>query len=505
MSKRARLLLLALLILLALIALLLTRCSRPTPVVQTPAPEAPTPATPEAAPPAPAPAVAEEVLTPATLEAPAQVAAGVAFQVRWTGPDNPGDYVTIVEAGADAYRYENYSETRHGNPLELTAPMEPGERELRYVAVRSKTMLGRAKITVTPVTATLEAPAEVVLGTAVTVQWSGPNNRGDYITIVPAATPDGQYLNYTETEKGSPLAITAPVEPGEAELRYMSAQGRHVLARRPIKVIAAETGLSASDEVLAGAEFPVTWTGPDNPHDYITVVPAGTPDGQYRSYRETSRGSPLSLTAPIEAGEAELRYMTGQGRRVLARRPIKVVAVPVVLEAAAEAIAGAPVSITWSGPKNRGDYLTIVPAATPDGQYRKYADAEKGSPLNVIAPIHPGPCEIRYMSGQGAKVLGRRPLQVVPAQITLKGPAQAAAGSIVVVEWTGPGNAGDYLTVVAKTEKDGAYFREAPVDRGSPARIPVPTTAGPAEIRYMSGQENRVLARFDLELTPSGQ
>ncbi|HEY0947814.1 MAG TPA: hypothetical protein VGD81_21200 [Opitutaceae bacterium] len=501
MSKRVRLLLVVLLFLLALIALLLARCSRPASVGQAPESTPPPPAAAEVAAPASAPPPAPEVLTPAALEAPGQIAAGAAFHVRWTGPDNPGDYVTIVAPDAPAYRYDNYSETRRGNPLEITAPMQAGEFELRYVAMRSKTVLGRARLIVTPVAATLEGPAEVVLGTEVTVAWTGPNNRGDYVTIVPAGTPDGQYRNYAETEKGSPLAITAPVEAGDAEIRYMTQQDRKVLARRPLKIIAAPTSLAAPEEVKAGAEFPVAWTGPDNPQDYITVVPAGTPDGQYRNYRETSRGSPLSLTAPIDAGEAELRYMTGQGHRVLARRPVRIVAVPVELAAAAETIAGAPVSVTWSGPKNRGDYLTIVPAATPDGQYRSYTDAAKGSPLTVVAPIQPGPCEIRYMSGQGARVLGRRTLQVVPAQITLKGPARASAGSVVEVEWTGPGNAGDYLTVVLKSEKDGAYFREIVAERGSPARIPTPTTTGPAEIRYMSGQDNLVLARAGLELT----
>ena len=69
----------------------------------------------------------------------------------------------------------------------------------------------------------------------------------------------------------------------------------------------------------------VTWVGPDNPGDYLTVVARGTEDGQYGNYTNTNNGSPLALTAPKDPGDAELRYMTGQGGKVLARRPIRIV------------------------------------------------------------------------------------------------------------------------------------------------------------------------------------
>ena len=36
----------------------------------------------------------------ASLETPAKVAVGSHFTVAWTGPDEEGDYVTIVEQGA---------------------------------------------------------------------------------------------------------------------------------------------------------------------------------------------------------------------------------------------------------------------------------------------------------------------------------------------------------------------------------------------------------------------
>lgn len=43
------------------------------------------------------------------------------------------------------------------------------------------------------------------------------------------------------------------------------------------------------------------------------------PDGQYAAYTNTTKGSPLTLKAPSKLGEAEVRCMTGQGNKVLAR------------------------------------------------------------------------------------------------------------------------------------------------------------------------------------------
>lgn len=356
----------------------------------------------------------EEKLTAATLAAPGQVAAGAEFAVGWTGPDNRGDFITILKASSPASENGRWQETRDGPTLKLTAPIEAGNYELRYVTERSKTILARQPIEVLPVTATVQADQQVVLGSKLSVAWTGPNNDGDYVTIVPADAPDEQYGDYAETDAGSPAQLTAPPTAGDAEVRYVSGQGRKVLARQPIKVTMPEVSLSAADEAIAGSTIQVKWIGPNNAADYVTIVPAGTPDGQYANYTETKTGNPLNLLIPIMTGGAEMRYQTGQGNKVLARRAIKIIAAEVKLSADAQCAPGADVSIIWTGPNHGGDYLTIVPAGTPDGQYAAYAETRQGSPLTVAAPKQAGDAEIRYMTGQGNKVLARIPIKVAP-------------------------------------------------------------------------------------------
>jgi hypothetical protein len=158
----------------------------------------------------------------------------------------------------------------------------------------------------------------------IAVTWIGPNNAGDYLTVVSKEAADGQFTNYTYTSAGTSLKVLLPIMSGEAEVRYMTGQGGKVLARKPISVVAPKVTLSAVEEVAAGSEFSVKWEGPNNPGDYITIVAKTARDGEYANYTYTANGLTLKIMAPKETGEAELRYMTGQGGKVLARRSITV-------------------------------------------------------------------------------------------------------------------------------------------------------------------------------------
>jgi len=438
-----------------------------------------------------------------TLAAAEQVTAGAAFDVAWTGPNNAGDMITIVPKDLPDGQYRNQTPTMKGSPLQVTALMTPGQAELRYLSGQDARVLARRAILVVTAAVSVQGPDRVTAGAQFEVTWTGPSNGGDYVTIVPKDLPDGQYRNNAPTTKGSPLLLTALMEPGPAELRYMSGQGAQVLARRDLRIVAAGVAVNGPAQATAGAVFPVTWTGPNNGGDYITIVPKNLPDGQYRNHTPTTKGSPLQVLALMDPGPAELRYMSGQGAQVLARRDIRIVAADVSLDAPLQVIAGAAVAVTWTGPNNGGDYITVVPQSLPNGQYRNYTPTTKGSPLQLLALMDPGPAEIRYMSGQGARVLARRDILIVPATVTLEAPRHAKVASPVRVAWTGPNNANDYLTIVPKSAPDGSYHRHAPTLKGSPLAVEAPAEPGAAEIRYMSGQGDRVLARADIELTAS--
>ena len=260
-----------------------------------------------------------------SVTGPATVEAGTRFEVEWTGPIANDDYITIVAVGTTTWTGQSYFDTTAGSPGELTAPLTPGAHELWYVNGADSTPSARSPITVLPASASVDAPEEVEAGTQFQVSWIGPDGPGDYVTILAAGAARWTNESYFPTNSGPTGTLTAPLAAGPHEIRYVSGQGEVTVVAVPITVTPTSATLDAPDEVAAGAQFQVSWTGPNGPGDYITIVATGAPQGAYLSYANTSNGSPAALTAPTAPGSYELRYVIERaGVTTLATRPIEV-------------------------------------------------------------------------------------------------------------------------------------------------------------------------------------
>ncbi|MBI6631020.1 hypothetical protein JAO82_14195, partial [Pontibaca sp. S1109L] len=97
------------------------------------------------------------------------------------------------------------------------------------------------------------------------------------------------------------------------------------LASAPIEVVGAEVAISGPETVTTGAAFDVSWSSSIHNRDYVTIVPAGTKEGDYGAYIRVGEKTEGRLTAPAETGLYELRYVLNEGRRTLASAPIEVV------------------------------------------------------------------------------------------------------------------------------------------------------------------------------------
>ncbi|RDH86476.1 MAG: hypothetical protein DIZ77_12435 [endosymbiont of Seepiophila jonesi] len=245
----------------------------------------------------------------ARLTGPASVPVGAAFQVGWEGPDSHNDYVAIAKKEPRDSAFIDYAYTSRGNPLELVAPGEVGEYELRYLHAHSSRIIGRRAIQVTPVQAEVRVPQSANVAAEIEVAWSGPAYRSDYITIAKVGDVAGRYDNYAYTRKGSPATLTAPSESGDYEVRYIQAKGTKMLASAPITIQAVSAQVQPPASADMGAEFEVVWSGPDNQGDYITVAPPGDVPGRYDNYVYTRKGTPAKLLAPSEPGQYEVRYI----------------------------------------------------------------------------------------------------------------------------------------------------------------------------------------------------
>ncbi len=245
--------------------------------------------------------------------------------------------------------------------------------------------------------ATLQAPATVAGGAEVAVSWTGPNAAGDYVAFMAKGALKWTNEPYFYTTAGSPGRLVAPTTAGEYELWYVDVGGA-ILARQPITVTAFQGTLTAADAVAAGATFDVTWTGPDGPKDYVTIVALGTERWTDESYFYTSAGNPGKLIAPVTAGDYELWYVAGGSDSTMVRRPITVTPIEITLKAPAVVTVGSTFEVTWTGPDGPQDYITIVPAGSPEGTYLSYAYTASGSPVTITAPDSPGSYEIWYAS-----------------------------------------------------------------------------------------------------------
>ncbi len=245
---------------------------------------------------------------------------------------------------------------------------------------------------------TLNAPAEVGSGTDFVVSWTGPNNDSDYITIVPASAAEGAYLDYFYSANGPEGSLVAPNQPGQYEIRYVDGDSEKTTFSVPLLVVPSKAEITAAATVEAGTVFEISWTGPDGPDDYVTLVEAGAAASVYTDYFYTREGAEGELVAPIKEGRYELRYVSGQDGKVLATKTIEVTPYVVTLEVPVSVAAGTEFEVAWTGPNGPRDYITIVPAGSPIGTYLDYEYVSGGSPIKLVAPDEPGEYEVRYAS-----------------------------------------------------------------------------------------------------------
>ena len=174
----------------------------------------------------------------ATLDAPRKVDAGSTITAQWTGPANEGDFISLARPDQAGGHYESYNWAKFGsNSVSLVAPGTPGEYELRYVLYNDRQIMTRRQIMVTEAEATLSAPARVEAGAAISVEWTGPANRGDFISLARSDQTGGRYETYDWVKPGgAPVTLTSPNEPGTYELRYILYSDRKIVARIPIVV-----------------------------------------------------------------------------------------------------------------------------------------------------------------------------------------------------------------------------------------------------------------------------
>lgn len=342
---------------------------------------------------------------------PAEALAGEPLSLSWSGDAHSSVYITVVLPEAGDAAYGEYAYLRDGNPLQLFMPQTPGTYELRLNHEENGSVVYRKKILIKPVKAELEAPASAGMGTKISVTWKGPNFPNDYLTITKPEDADNVYGDYQMTASGNPLAITAPDGSGTYELRYVLGRTDTVVGRRKIEISAVDSQVSGPASAVVGTVIDVSWRGPGNPQDYITIVPPDSSEETWDLWAMVDQGSPLKLRCPDQPGNYQLRYVSAGGK-VLARTPIILKDVQATLECPTSVDAGNEISVNWTGPDNPGDYLLLErPGKGNTWVYVTGDPVTKGNPLTLTMPKIGGSYRLSYQLESG-RVIAERSIDV---------------------------------------------------------------------------------------------
>ena len=441
-----------------------------------------------------------------TLEVPDEVGIRGSIDVIWSSPDTSGASIRIYRPDDSVVRSSGtgYPNSAKGHSLAMLAPEEPGEYVVKFQA--NGETLASDTITVVMVEASLDTPESVPAGASFNISWSGPNNRGDYVGVAESGANElrkGAAYVYTGNSKDGTLSLTAPEEPGTYDVIYRT--GSTVLAREPLQVTGVSASLTGPDQGAAGSAVTVTWEGPDNSGDYITLAER---DGEriprtHYVYTGNSKNNEVSITLPEQAGEFDIVYVTRSGK-ILGRMPIAVTDTSAKLTTEAQAGAGADLVVNWSGPNNSGDYISL---AARDGDLIKgssytYTGNSSNNAVTLIMPEQTGNYDVVYVT-RSKRILARSPVTVEEVTATLDAPAQVQSKLEFKVEWEGPGNQGDWIGVMdPAAEKPLAYRYIDPLE--DHVRIVAPQTPGDYQLVYRT-RGKRELATRAISITPAAQ
>lgn len=366
------------------------------------------------------------------MNAPASITIDSVVKVQLSGSIPEKSFVSIVKADAAEGTYGEYAYAQQGT-VEFRVPSEPGAYELRWLAADPPypTLTKRAIQLVVP-TASVKAPASVKVATAITIEWKGPSGSGEYITLVPADAAEGTYADYeyTSGDAGS-ITLPGPSEPGRYEVRYLSGGANATLAKQSIDIGDAEFSLEFPASAAAGSTISVSWKGPGNPRDFVTIVAPSAAAKAYDEYTYTE-ASPLKIAVPEQIGTYEVRYLSADSSRIYLRKPLQVTGVSATISGPSSVEAGAEFKVQWQGPGNDGDYVAVTSVGKPK-DYITYTYTRQGNPLELAAPREPGEYELHYLTARTDASLAKQALKVTPA---------AGVGRLRVVGTAGEGAQG---------------------------------------------------------------
>lgn len=464
----------------------------------------------------------------ATITAPDTVEIGRRFDVAWEGPADKYDDIHLFNPAANNGEGKRlrgrrlHNTDRDEKQFTLVAPATPGPYLLRYYFAPARKVIATRQIEVVDAEVSLTAPATVSIGRKFQVDWVGPGGRRDAVEIIdPTGNQgEGKPVRGARLVNGDfdnrQVTLVAPADPGFYRLRYWNGDDRIVLATREIEVLDAEVSLSAPDQVEIGMPIRVEWVGPGGRRDTVQVFDSDANQGKGKALVEKRLANDdfdnnrITMPAPAKAGSYVLRYWNGDNRKVLATRPIEIVAGEVSIRAADSVKIAHTFEVEWVGPAGRRDAIELFDPETNAGRGKVLKSKRLSSGdmdariVKLEAVARPGTYQLRYWNGDNRAVLVTRPIEVVAMDVSVEGPEAVDAGQKFEVSWVGPGAYRDAIEVFdpqARGGKGKVLVAKRLVNSKYDDRIAelaAPKKAGAYLLRYFNSDNRAVLAEIPL-------
>jgi Ca-activated chloride channel family protein len=434
------------------------------------------------------------------LDAPKKAIAATQLPVVWKGSGANTDYLMISKHDAQPQIYSQRSKAGGNTEVDVLVPDAPGKYELRYWDSTKRIVLAKQSLQVVAPDIELNADRVIGAGKFLSVEWSAPNNKNDYLAIAETGSKANAYFSYAYTKKGSPTEIRVPDLSGEYQLRYISAQTKAIWASTPIKVADNDVSIEAIVDPVLGSEIEVSWQGPANKGDYLAVATRGSKGKEYLTYSYVKPATTTKLKMAEVVGEYEVRYISGQSNEIWSSQIIKLVMPSISLDAIESAQVGSEVVVDWQGPANRSDYISVAELGSEGEEYLNYKYVRQGTELSVRAPDRPGRYEIRYISAQNKFIWAETEIEIVERTEKLSVADRVAVGEKFEVTWQEKGNKGEYIAVYKKGADVKNYESYVYTNRKVRAKLSAPSEPGEYELRYISGQEGLEWANIRFEV-----
>lgn len=351
-----------------------------------------------------------------TLESfPERPFAGSEATIRYWGAPVGDNRLTITFAGAPAgdFMVQAPAPGPEGE-ITLSIPDSPNNLEMqltRAVGAGVFQLLGRTELTSQRRNISISAPESIENRTPLEVSFSGSTFDGDRITIADSESDATDFTACIPVREDGEITTLAPGIPGDYVIRFVSRRGR-IVDHAKIRVFEVLATLDAPDETAASGEVIVSWTGPESVQDYVSLAGVDAADDEYLSWTPAADGNPSHLGVPAEPGGYELRYVRGEDGKVLARRPLEVVAIEITIETPSVVTAGTRFEVQWAGTAGDGDFIAVAKPRTEARDYLDWAYTSFGSPVTLAAPFEPGSYVVRYISGTNKEIIARRRIEV---------------------------------------------------------------------------------------------